>query len=205
MRVAEVHGVVVMVDGRPEDVSLVARCAGLTLLMELLGVVLHRLEHGRVEAGLEVIEHCHWGLVGVDENGGVGRAGGGGDAGVIALAQSTTMTNLTSLDLTANDIGPEGVKALCISPVVSKLTSLRLSDNDHIGSSLAAALAAPSSALYSLLELHIRNTSMNEKDMLQLLATPYLDQLDVLDVWYFMNNAYSAVNAAYYTRFDDRF
>jgi Leucine-rich repeat (LRR) protein len=101
---------------------------------------------------------------------------GAGDEGVIALAQSTTLMNLVSLDLSDNGIGPEGVKALCTSPVVSKLTSLNLGDNKMV----ASVLAAPSSTLYSLIELNLEDAGMDDDGVVQLLATPNLDQLDFL-------------------------
>jgi hypothetical protein len=107
---------------------------------------------------------------------------GAGDDGVIALAESKTLTNLISLDLSRNNIGPEGVKALCTSPVVSKLTSLNLRGNERMGNSIASVLAAPSSTLYSLLELDLGNIGMGDGGALQLLATPNLDQLNVLAI-----------------------
>jgi hypothetical protein len=104
-----------------------------------------------------------------------------GDVGVIALAQSTTLQNLTRLDLYKTGIGSDGVKALCTSPVVSKLAYLRL-DSNPVGNSIAEALAAPSSTLYSLVELSLEGVNMDDEGVLQLLTTPNLDQLNVLGV-----------------------
>jgi Ran GTPase-activating protein (RanGAP) involved in mRNA processing and transport len=103
-----------------------------------------------------------------------------GDEGVIALAQSTTLTNLTWLDLSENEIGADGATALCTSPVASKLTYLRLDYNEEIGNSIATALAAPSSTLYSILELSLEYVEMDDEGVLQLLATTNLDQLNIL-------------------------
>jgi hypothetical protein len=123
-----------------------------------------------------------------------------GDEGVIALAQSTTLTNLTWLDLGLTDMGPAGVKALCTSPVVSKLTHLCLSRNINLGNSVAAALTAPSSTLYNLVELNLAETGMDAEGVLQLLKSPNLDQLDVLNIR--DNNTTSSIRALYRARFD---
>jgi Ran GTPase-activating protein (RanGAP) involved in mRNA processing and transport len=105
-----------------------------------------------------------------------------GNKGVVALAQSTTLKNLTLLDLGQNGIGPVGVKALCTSDVASSLKSLWLECNADIRNSSAAALASPSSTLYSLIDLHLSETNLDYEGMAQLLKTPHLDQLDVLGV-----------------------
>jgi hypothetical protein len=103
-----------------------------------------------------------------------------GDDAIIALARSATLTNLTWLNLANNDIGPDGANALFTSPVVSKLTYLGLAHNPHLGNSAATALAAPSSTLYSLVELNLWGSGMDDKGAKQLLAATNLDQLDVL-------------------------
>jgi hypothetical protein len=46
--------------------------------------------------------------------------------GAKAIAASTTLTNLTSLDLEFNGIGDDGAKAIAASTTLSNLTSLNL-------------------------------------------------------------------------------
>jgi hypothetical protein len=122
-----------------------------------------------------------------------------GDEGVTALSQSTTSTNLVSLDLGWNNIGPDGIEALCTSPIASKLTSLHLAYIKDLGNSVASVLAAPSSTLNSLLELNLEGTGMDDDGMLQVLKTPNLDQLNVLDVY--GNNTTSSAKSVYCARF----
>jgi hypothetical protein len=125
-----------------------------------------------------------------------------GDEGIIALAQSTTMKSLTWLDLHSNGIGPAGVAALCTSPVVSKLTSLRLDYNRASSNSIASVLAAPSSTLYSLLDLFLWEMGLNDEAVLQLLATPNLDQLNTLDITAQFSGIKKSTKAVYIARFD---
>jgi hypothetical protein len=120
------------------------------------------------------------------------------NSGLIALSHSTTLTNLTWLNLSYNQIGPEGVNALCTSPVVAKLTHLCLDNNRNIDNSIAATLAAPSSTLYSLLELNLAYTGLDDAGLLPLLKAANLDQLDVLKVNEFTNEEL-------YTLFQARF
>lgn len=124
-----------------------------------------------------------------------------GDDGVLALAQSTTLGNLTWLGLNDNDFGPEGINALCSSPVMAGLRTLHLDYNDNVGNHIAAALAAPSSTLYSIVELSLAKTDLNDEGLSQLLATSNLDQLNVLQV---VQNRISSTKAAYSARFDGR-
>jgi hypothetical protein len=123
-----------------------------------------------------------------------------GDDGAIALSRSTTLTNLTWLDLGYNDIGPKGIDALCTSPVVSKLTFLRLHGNRRIDNPIAQTFTAPTSTLYSLLELDLDDVGLNDQGVLQLLASSNLDQLNVLDIR--RNSASNSTKAAYQARFD---
>lgn len=74
-------------------------------------------------------------------------------AGARALAESTTLSSLTSLDLTGNNIREAGAKALAGSKTLSSLTSLDLSDN-NIGHAGAQALAG-SETLSSLTSLEL--------------------------------------------------
>jgi hypothetical protein len=128
-----------------------------------------------------------------------------GYEGILALSQSTTLTNLTWLSLSNNCIGPHGVKALCTSPVVSKLTHFDIGLNGGTGKSIAATLAAPSSTLYSIVELKARGIRMDDEDVLRLLATPNLDQLNVLDLTPDTIHATKKINestkAMYWARF----
>jgi hypothetical protein len=126
-----------------------------------------------------------------------------GDKAIIELSQSTTLTSLISLDLGHNHIGPSGFKALCTSPVVAKLTSLNLNYNKDLGNSVATVLAAPSSTLYSLTELHLEETGLRDDAVLQLLATPNLVQLASLKIRY--NTMNSRTRALYHARFDAYF
>jgi Ran GTPase-activating protein (RanGAP) involved in mRNA processing and transport len=123
---------------------------------------------------------------------------GAGEEAIIALAQSKTLTNLISLGLNNSGIGPDGIKALCTSPVVSKLTLLDLSYNE-VGNSVASVLAAHSSTLYSLTELFLSGTGLDDEGVLQLLKSPNLDQLDVLMVSLKPNSSMTALHRA---RFD---
>jgi Ran GTPase-activating protein (RanGAP) involved in mRNA processing and transport len=124
-----------------------------------------------------------------------------GDKGVIALAQSTTMQNLTWLDLAETHIRPKGVRVLCTSPIVSKLVHLSLNFNRYLGNSISAALAAPSSTLYNLLELNLWSVGMDDEGFLQLLSTPNLDQLNLLGAAG-DNKINRSTKAAFLARFD---
>ena len=63
-----------------------------------------------------------------------------GDAGAKAIANSQTLSKLTSLDLSRNHIGEAGAQALADSQTLSRLTSLDLGDN-NIGAEGAKAIA----------------------------------------------------------------
>ncbi|MBA4066211.1 MAG: hypothetical protein C0501_21350 [Isosphaera sp.] len=74
--------------------------------------------------------------------------------GARALAESPHLANLTHLDLRWNRIGDEGVQALATSPYLTNLRSLDLGGND-IGAVGVRALVAPTSRLTNLTQLDL--------------------------------------------------
>jgi hypothetical protein len=76
-----------------------------------------------------------------------------GDAGVIALAGSPRLANLTTLLLSSCDIGDEGIQALAQSPHLSNLTRLELWGNRIGDEGLKALAGCPHLANLQFLDL----------------------------------------------------
>src|SRR5205823_2674536 len=104
---------------------------------------------------------------------------------------SPYLTNLTALDLTGNEIGPEGVQALVASPLLANLSDLDLTHN-QIGQEGLRALAS-SPALHGLRRLHLGSNFSRDEDEdfapgpgvergKALAALPPLPQLTALDL-----------------------
>lgn len=104
--------------------------------------------------------------------------------GVIALARSAALSNLTWLDLSVSDrqegAGDAGVCAIAESPYLSNLSYLGLLENS-VGDEAALALAR-SPYLTRLRTLQLCHNPIGEKGALALAEAPWLDGLALLDI-----------------------
>jgi Ran GTPase-activating protein (RanGAP) involved in mRNA processing and transport len=105
-----------------------------------------------------------------------------GDEGARALAASQLLSNLTSLELSHTQIGDEGARALAASAHLRNLTSLDLRSN-QIGDEGAQALAS-CAHLSNLTSLNLCSNQIGAEGARALAASPHLRNLTSLDLQY---------------------
>jgi uncharacterized protein (TIGR02996 family) len=120
--------------------------------------------------------------------------------GVRELVNSTTMTNLRSLDLHSNHLGPQAGMMLAGAENLKGLVCLRL-DHNKIGDKAAAAIAL-SPHLTGLAVLELMRANLGDKAGKAFLESPNLADVVHLSLY---DNAFSpAIKAALKERFGDR-
>lgn len=101
-----------------------------------------------------------------------------GEKGAKAIANSPTLTNLTSLNLEHNTIWDGGAIAIANSPTLLNLTSLNLS-HANIGNAGAMAIAK-SQNLASLTSLNLAHNQIGDEGIMAILESPFLTNLKSL-------------------------
>ena len=97
-----------------------------------------------------------------------------GDAGAAFLA-TAPLTNLSALDVSACDIGPDGLRLIANSPHLRQLVSLTAFRNPFGCDGLSALAASPLAGQLHVLEL--QNTGIGDRGVAAMANSPLLDRL----------------------------
>jgi Ran GTPase-activating protein (RanGAP) involved in mRNA processing and transport len=97
-----------------------------------------------------------------------------GDAGAVFLAQAP-LVNLSGLDVSGCDIGPDGLRLLANSPHLRQLVSLVAFRNCFGCDGIAALAASPLAEQLHVLEA--QNTGIGDRGIAALADSPLLDRL----------------------------
>jgi predicted DNA-binding WGR domain protein len=100
-----------------------------------------------------------------------------GDEGAIALLSSATLTSLSSVRLSLNDLTVRFVGWLCESPLFARLERLELSYNDLGDDAVALLLESPAPRLR---RLHLGNNALTDLSLRGLTASPLFGSLEEL-------------------------
>jgi uncharacterized protein (TIGR02996 family) len=108
------------------------------------------------------------------------RCAGLADGGTEALAASSSLTGLTTLDLAHNQIGDEGAAALAASPILAPVRTLHLSSNGSTDAGATALAASPH--VQQLTSLDLGDNRITDRGARALADSPYLTSLTSLNL-----------------------